>query len=187
MVNVFLWVAVIVIAIVLFVYAVIIFNGLVHLRNNIKKAAANIDVLLKQRSDELPNLVETVKAYASYEKQTLSKLTRIRTAALQASSMGQKAAAENQLEEAFKSLFAVAENYPELKANTNFLQLQKRLSELETSIADRRAYYNNSVNNFNARIQSIPDIVVARALNYAAQEFFEASDEDRKVVGVRIS
>lgn len=182
--SLFLWIAIIVVAAILLGYVVTIFNGLIRLKNNIKKAASNIDVLLKQRSDELTKLLESVKGYMKYEKDVLTEVTKARTAVTGASSMKEKAAANNQLDSVFKTLFAVAENYPKLQASESFKQLQERISSLEDSIADRREFYNDSVNNFNIRIESIPDIVVARMLGYTQQELFEASAEDRKDVKI---
>ena len=165
-------------------YGVAIFNGLIRLKNNIKKSWGNIDVLLKQRSDELPKLIASVKGYMKHEKGVLTKVTEARTAFLNAGNVKQKAAADNMISGALKSIFAVAENYPDLKANDNFIQLQKRISAVENEIADRREFYNDSVNNYNIRIQSIPDVVVARMLGYTAEEMFEVSAADRKDVEV---
>jgi LemA protein len=165
-------------------YFVTIYNGLIKLKNNIKKAWSNIDVLLKQRSDELPKLVDTVKGYMKHEKELLENVTRARTSFLNASSVTETAAADNMITGALKSLFAVAENYPELKANENFMQLQSRISGIENEIADRREFYNDSVNQYNIRIQSIPDVIVAKMLNYTDEEMFEVSEADKQDVKI---
>ena len=177
-------VAVILLAVILVVYAVSIFNGLIRLKNNIKKSWANIDVLLKQRSDELPKLISSVKGYMKHEKGVLAELTKARTAFLNATTMAKKAAADSAISGALKSLFAVAEAYPKLRANENFLQLQQRISGLENELADRREFYNDSVNTFNIRIQSIPDIVVAKLLGYTEEQMFKVAEAEKKDVKV---
>ena len=166
-------------------YVIAIFNGLIRLKNNIKKSWANINVLLKQRSDELPKLINSVKGYMKHEKGLLTEITKARTSFLNAKTMSQKAASDNVLSGALKSLFAVAENYPNLKANENFMQLQGRISGIENELADRREFYNDSTNSFNIRIQSIPDIIVARLMGYKEQEMFKVSEEDKKDVEVK--
>lgn len=171
----------------LLIYVVIIYNGLVRLRNDIDKAWANIDVLLKQRHDELPNLVATVKGYMQYEQQTLERITQARTAFTQATTVGQKAQADLLVTGALRGLFAVAENYPDLKANTNFLQLQKRISELEDMIADRREFFNDDVNTYNVRIQQLPDVLIASLMGLQKKEMFKVSDEDRRQVEIDLA
>ena len=166
-------------------YVIAVFNGLVRLKNNIKKSWANIDVLLKQRSDELPKLIESVKGYMKHEKGTLTELTKARTAFMKATSMSGKAKADNMLTGALKSLFAVAENYPDLKANQNFIQLQDRISSIESELADRREFYNDSANTYNIRIQVFPDVIVARMLGYTEQEMFKVSEADKQDVEVK--
>lgn len=168
----------------LVIYAVSIFNGLIRLKNDIKKSFANIDVLLKQRYDELPKLINTVKGYMKHEKSLLTDITKARSLYSNAKSMGDKAKADNMLTGALKTLFAVAENYPTLKANENFMQLQGRISGIENELADRREFYNDSVNQFNIRIQSIPDVVVARILGYTEEAMFKAGAEEKKDVKV---
>jgi len=171
----------------LLVYIVIIYNGLVRLRNDIDKAWANIDVLLKQRHDELPNLVATCKGYMQYEQQTLERVTQARTAYMRASTVGEKAQADLLTTGALRGLFAVAENYPDLKANNNFLQLQKRISELEDMIADRREFFNDDVNTYNVRIQQLPDVIIAKMMNLPHREMFKVSDEDRRQVEIDLA
>jgi LemA protein len=166
------------------IYIIILFNGLVRLRNENDRAWANIDVLLKQRHDEIPNLVETVKGYMQHEQQTLLAVTQARAASVSAGSVGQKAVADLQMASALRGLFAVGENYPELKANDNFLKLQNRISELEERIADRREFFNDDVNTYNTRIGQIPDVFVASFMNLKPRPMFKVSDADRKLVEV---
>jgi LemA protein len=168
------------------IYAAMIFNGLITLKNDIAKAWANIDILLKQRHDELPNLVEVCKGYMNYERDTFEKVTQARTLYQQAISVGQKAEADRSTTTAVRGLFAVAENYPLLKANENFLKLQSRITELESEIADRREYYNDSVNTFNIRIQEIPDTFVAAFMNLKLQPMFKVEEAERAPVGISI-
>jgi LemA protein len=166
------------------IYTVILYNGLVRLRNENDRAWANIDVLLKQRHDEIPNLVETVKGYMQHEQLTLLAVTQARAASMNAASIGQKAVADLKMNNALRGLFAVAESYPQLKANDNFLKLQNRISELEERIADRREFFNDDVNTYNTRIGQIPDVFVASFLSLKPRAFFKVSDEDRKLVEV---
>ncbi len=177
-------VGIVVVLAIIIAYIITIFNGLITLKNNISKSSANIDVLLKQRNDEVPNLVATVKGYAKHEKEVLENITKARTAMLQASGMAQKAAANEQLSGMLKSLFAVAENYPQLKANENFLALQKRISQIEDMIADRREFYNDSVTNYNIRIKQFPDVIVANMMHSKKQPLFKATEAERQVVKV---
>lgn len=185
--------AIIVLIVLLFIvaiavgYFITIYNGLVRLKNNIKKSWSNIDVLLKQRHDELPKLVKVCESYMQYEKKTLENITKARSAYNNAGSVKEKAKADNMIAGALKTLFAVAENYPELKANENFMQLQNRITSLEDNIADRREFYNESVNNYNIRIAQIPDVIVARMLGYQNETLFEVREEDRRDVDINIS
>src|SRR5579863_8438140 len=167
------------------VYAVILYNELVRLRNENDRAWANIDVLLKQRHDEIPNLVETVKGYMQHEQQTLLAVTRARAASMNAASIGQKAQADAMMTGALRGLFAVAENSPQLKANDNFLKLQGRISELEDRIADRREFFNDDVNTYNTRIGQIPEVFVASFMSLKPRSLFQVSDDDRKLVEVK--
>jgi LemA protein len=161
-------------------YAVSIYNGLIALRNNVSRAWANIDVLLKQRHDELPKLVKTCEGYMQHERAVFDKLSEARAALAGARGVGERAGAENLLTRALGQFFAVAEAYPQLKADQSFLQLQSRISEIENQIADRREFYNDSVTVFNVRIQQIPDVVVANWLNFQPSELFQVSAEDRE-------
>lgn len=176
--------AVALVLVVIVFYFVTIYNGLVQLKNNIKKSLANIDVLLKQRADELPKLVDTVKGYIKHEKGVLENVTKARTAFMNAKNIHEKAAADNMLTGALKTLFAVSENYPQLKANENFNQLQNRISSIENELADRREFYNDSVNTYNIRIQTIPDVVIANMLRYTSEEMFKATEQERKDVKI---
>ena len=169
------------------IYIIILYNGLVRLRNENDRAWANIDVLLKQRHDEIPNLVETVKGYMQHEQQTLLAVTQARAASMNAASISQKALADLKMMNALRGLFVVAENYPQLKANENFLKLQARISELEERIADRREFFNDDVNSYNTRIGQIPDVFVASFMELKPRAFFKVSDEDRKLVGVKFA
>ena len=164
----------------------IIYNGLVRLKNNIRKSWANIDVLLKQRSDEVPNLVASVKGYMDHERNTLEALTKARTDVLQATTLSKKAVAHEVISGSLKTIFAVAENYPNLKANENFLKLQTRITAIEDELADRREFYNDSVNIYNIRIHSIPDMIIARMMKCTDEQLFKASEEDKKVVPVHL-
>jgi LemA protein len=169
------------------VYLITIYNSLVRLRNDIEKAWANIDVLLKQRHDELPKLIETCKGYMQYEQKTLQAVTAARTAFMNANTVAEKAQADNFMTGALKSLFAVAENYPELKANNNFMQLQSRISELEEKIADRREFFNDDVNTYNIRIQQLPDVFIAGMMGLQHKDMFKVTEEDRRDVEVKLS
>ena len=169
------------------IYIVILYNELVRLRNDNDRAWANIDVLLKQRHDEIPNLVETVKGYMQHEQQTLLAVTQARAASISAATIGQKAQAELVMTGALRGLFAVAENYPQLKANENFLRLQNRISELEERIADRREFFNDDVNTYNTRIRQIPDVFLAGMMALKPREMFKASEDDRKLIEVGFS
>ena len=174
-----------IIVIIIFVgYYFSIYNSLVRLRNNIDKAWSNIDVLLKQRHDELTKLLKTVKGYMKYEKDLLQRITEARSVYMNARSVGEKANADNMISGALKTLFAVAENYPDLKANQNFMQFQHRITEIENMIADRREFYNDSVNTFNIRIEQIPYVWIARRLGYTRREMFKATEADKKDVEI---
>ncbi|HUI30068.1 MAG TPA: LemA family protein [Candidatus Acidoferrales bacterium] len=178
-------VIVLLIVIVLVGSLVSIYNSLIFLKNNISKAWSNIDVLLKQRHDELTKLMDSVKGYMNFERDVLIRVTQARSAYAQAKTIPEKAQADNMMTSALKSLFAVSENYPELKADEMFVQFQNRISEIESQIADRREFYNDSVNTFNIRIAQIPYVFIARLLNYTPQEFFKAADADKQDVAVR--
>ncbi len=161
-------------------YFLSIYNSLIEMKNNIGRSWANIDVLLKQRHDELPKLVKVCEAYMQHERAVFDKLSEARGAIAQARTVGQRADAENQMTRALGQFFAVAENYPDLKANQGFTALQQRISELENQIADRREFYNDTVTMFNTRIQQIPDLWVASGMNLQNAELFKIDDRDRQ-------
>jgi LemA protein len=166
------------------IYAVIVYNGLVRLQNEMGRAWANIDVLLKQRHDEIPNLVACVKGYMDHERSTLEAVTAARAASLGASSIPQKATAELQLTSALRSLFGVAEQYPQLEADQNFLDLQKRIADLEERIADRREFFNDDVNTYNTRIAQLPDAFLASYMRLQPRQMFKVDERDREQVDV---
>ena len=172
-------VAIIVGAIVLLVVLALIlsYNGLVRLRNRIDNAWSQIDVQLKRRYDLIPNLVETVKGYAAHERQVFENVTQARANAISAQGPAQQAEAENVLSGALKSLFAVAEAYPELKANQNFLSLQEELTSTEDRVAYARQFYNDSVLSYNNKLQTFPRNVIAGMFNFETREYFEGEPE----------
>ncbi len=172
------------IVVVLVVYAVVLYNGLIKLRNRIENAWAQIDVQLRRRYDLIPNLVETVKGYATHERDTLEAVTQARAAAMDAGGVADQATAENMITSALKSLFAVSEAYPDLKANSGFLQLQEELSGTEGRIAYARQFYNDTVFRYNTKIQSFPALVIAGPLQFREREYFEADDTSRGPVQV---
>ena len=165
-------------------YVVTVYNGLIVVSRDIDKSWANIDVLLKQRHDEIPKLIKVCEGYMKYERETLEKITAARTACIQAKSVGESTQAEGDLAKSLRTLFAVAENYPDLKANQNFTQLQQRVSYLESQIADRREFYNDTVNTYNIRINEIPDLFVARMLKMQPKELFRVIEEEKKDVDI---
>ena len=163
-------------------YAVGIYNALVRLSNNIDKAWSNIDVILKQRHDELPKLVDVCNSYMKHERETLEGVTNARSAYSRSTSVDDKAKAENQITMALGKLFAVAEQYPDLKANQEFLNVQQRISALEDTIADRREFYNDCINVYNIRIEQIPAVWVAQQTGYRARPLLTVAQSDRQDV-----
>ncbi len=166
-------------------YFIVGYNGLVRLRNRIQGAWAQIDVQLRRRYDLIPNLVETVKGYATHEKGTFEAVTAARANAINAQGPAQQAAAENMISGALKSLFAVAEAYPDLKANQNFLSLQEELTSTEGRIAYARQFYNDEVLKLNTKIQVFPTSILAGMFGFTAHEYFEADDTSRGPVSVQ--
>jgi len=166
--------------------AIVIYNKLVRLKNTVKSSWSDIDVQCKKRYDLVPNLVETVKGYASHEKSVFEKVTQARSIAMQATSPGEMARAENLFRDTLKSLFAVAEAYPELKANASFLQLQTQLQEVENNIEYARRYYNAVVRDYNIAVESFPSNLIASQFNFKQAELFqlEAPEVERKAVKV---
>lgn len=182
------WYIVLGVIVVVIVYAIIIYNQLVVLKHGVSKAWSNIDVLLKQRHDELPKLVETCRQYMQFEQETLERVMRARAAVASAreqGDVGRVGAAESELRIGLGNLFAVAEAYPELTANESFQHLQTRISGLENSIADRREFYNEAVNNNNVRIEQFPDVLVARLFGFVAAALLEFSEQEKADVDLR--
>src|SRR6202795_2942298 len=173
------------ILVVIVILLIGMYNSLVQLRVRADNAWSDIDVQLKRRHDLIPNLVETVKGYAAHEKGTFENIAKLRSQAMQATTPEGKAVAENQLSGALKSLFAVAENYPELKASEEFTQLQGSLSQTEDSIQNARRYYNAVERDFNTKLQSFPTNIIAGMFGYTGRQFFETTDVDREPVAVK--
>jgi len=174
---------IVVAAVVLWVIAV--FNGLIRLKNSTDEAWSDIDVQLKRRHDFIPNLIETVKGYAAHEKQAFESVTNARAKAMGAQGIEEKGKAENMLSGTLKTLFAVAESYPELKANQNFLQLQTELSDTENKIQAARRFYNGNVRDLNIKIETFPSRIIAGMLGFKKREFFEAEAGEKEVPQVK--
>jgi LemA protein len=172
-------IVIVVVLVLIGLYAIVSYNRLVSLRNRIENAWAQIDVQLKRRYDLIPNLVETVKGYAAHERETLDAVINARNAGMNAQGPHDQAAAENQITGALKSLFALSEAYPDLKANQNFSQLQEELTGTEGRIAYARQFYNDTVYRYNTKIQSFPANVLAGAFRFSEREYFQADDESR--------
>ncbi|MEK7511590.1 MAG: LemA family protein [Patescibacteria group bacterium] len=171
--------------VVLAVWLIAVYNGLIRQKNRVDEAFSDIDVQLKRRYDLIPNLVETVKGYMQHESGTLEKVVAARSAAMNAGGLEQKAQAENMLSSTLKSLFALSENYPDLKASQNFLQLQDELSDTENKIQASRRFYNANVRDFNTKIQVFPTNIINSMLNFKAYEFFGADEKEREAVQVK--
>ncbi len=182
MVSVLMIAAGVVVFIVLFV--IFLYNSLIRLRNQVKNSFAQIDVQLKRRNDLIPNLVESVKGYMKHEKSLLENVTKARASMLSAKTMEGKVKASNMISESLKSIFAVAENYPTLKANENFLQLQEEITGTENKISYARQHYNDIVMAFNTKIETFPNGMFARQLNFSKEPLFEAAAGERKNVKV---
>src|SRR5256714_2204433 len=178
------WIILFVLVLVL-VFVIAMYNSLVQLRVRTDSAWSDIDVQLKRRHDLIPNLVETVKGYAAHEKGTFENIAKFRSQAMQANTPADKAVAENQLSGALKSLFAVSENYPELKASEEFTQLQGSLSQTEDSIQNSRRYYNAVVRDLNTQIQVFPTNILAGMFGFQQRQFFEVEAADREPVAVK--
>ena len=163
-----------------------VYNGLIQVKENIKKSWANIDVLLMQRSDEIPKLIKILKSFVKHEKKMFDNIMDARTSYLGANSVSEKADADNQISEALKSVFAISEAYPDLGSNDNFLKLQERISGIENAIADRRELYNESVNNYNIRIKSLPDMFIANTLGLAQEEMFKVQENKKKDIDINL-
>ena len=176
---------ILIVIVVLAIAIIVIYNGLIKLKNRVDEAWSDIDVQLKRRYDLIPNLVNTVKGYATHEKELFEKVTAARTAAMGAGTPAQKEQAENMLSGTLKSLFAVAENYPDLKANQNFLELQRELTDTEDKIQAARRFYNGNVRDFNTQIQVFPTNIFAGMLNFTNRDFFAADEGEKGVVDVK--
>jgi len=168
------------IVVLLVLWTILTYNRFVTLRNRVKEAWADIDVQLKRRYDLIPNLLETVKGYATHERELLEKVTQARTQAMRAQTIKERGDAENALSQTLKSLFAVSENYPQLKASENFLELQRELTDTEDKIQASRRFYNGNVRDFNTLLQSFPQNAVAGIFNFKAAEFFEITEVAEK-------
>jgi len=173
------------IIIILVLFFIFQYNSLVKLKNQAEEAWSSIDVQLKRRYDLIPNLVETVKGYAKHEKETLENVIKARNMAINAKNIDEKAEAENFLTNTLKSIFALSENYPDLKANQNFLQLQNTLNEIEDNIQNARRYYNAVVRDLNTKIESFPSNIVANVFNFKKRDYFEISAEEKEPVKVK--
>jgi len=163
------------------------YNKFIKLKNQVDESWSGIDVQLKRRYDLIPNLVETVKGYAKHEKETLENVIKARNMAKNATNVEEKAQAENMLTGALKTIFALAENYPDLKANENFLNLQNTLNEIEDNIQNARRYYNAVVRDYNILCESFPSVIIANMFNFKKREFFEIEEKERENVKVSFS
>lgn len=173
----------IIVVIVLFIWFA--YNGLITAKIRVSEAFSEIDVQLKRRTDLIPNLVETVKGYAAHEKEVFENVTNARASLMSAKGTTEKAEANNQLTQSLKSLFAVSENYPDLKASNNFMELQQELSDTENKIAYARQFYNSTVQDYNTKLQVFPTVVFANMLNFKPADFFAATEEEKKAVQVK--
>lgn len=177
----FFWIALAVVAVVAIMY----YNRFVRLRNKVEESWSGVDVQLKRRYDLIPNLLETVKGYAKHEKELFENVTKARTMAMSAEKVGDQSAAENMLSQSLKSLFAVAENYPDLKANANFQQFQQQLSQIEEQIQLARRYYNAVVRDNNNAVETFPGVLLAGPFDFHTFEYFEAGAAERENVQVK--
>lgn len=174
----------VIVAVLIVLWLIGVYNGLIRLKNRVDEAWSDIDVQLKRRYDLIPNLINTVKGYATHEKELLEKVTQARAQAINAGTVEEHQQAENMLTEALKSVFAVAESYPDLKANQNFLELQKELADTENKIQASRRFYNGNVRDFNTKIEVFPNNLIAGKLNFSKREFFEAEAGEKENIKV---
>ncbi|MFA6255488.1 MAG: LemA family protein [Patescibacteria group bacterium] len=179
-----LWIILVIVAVII-LWLIFVFNSLIRLKNRTQEAFSDIDVQLKRRHDLIPNLIETVKGYATHEKELFEKVTQARSAAINASGVTEKGKAENMLSQTLKSIFAVAENYPDLKASQNFLKLQDELSDTENKIQAARRFYNGNVRDFNTKIEVVPNNLVAGILGFKKFDFFQAEAGEKENVAVK--
>lgn len=170
---------------VLIIWGILSYNGLVTVKNRVDEAWSDIDVQLKRRYDLIPNLVNTVKGYAAHEKELLEKITEARSQAMSATAPADKEKAENMLSGTLKSLFAVAENYPDLKANQNFLELQRELTDTEDKIQAARRFYNGNVRDLNIKIEAFPTNIIASMMHFTKREFFQMDESEKEPVKVQ--
>ena len=177
---IFVVIFILVVAIVLAIVAAVLYNDLVKLRQNVKNAWSQIDVQLQRRYDLIPNLVETVKGYMEHENATLTKVTDLRNAWANASTLAEKARIDDQLSSAIKTIFAVSENYPDLKANQNFIQLQQELTNTEDKLSFSRQFYNDSVTKYNTKIELVPSNLIASMFHFKPEELFKIDSEEAK-------
>lgn len=175
----------ILLGVVIISFLINLYNKLVMLKFNVDKAYGNIDVVLKQRADEIPNLVTVAKHFMNYEENLLTRLTELRTFYNNSTDANKKTEIANETSKALSSFFAVSENYPELKSNNNFLELQKRISDLENKIADRREFFNDSVNLYNIGIHEFPNVILAKMLGYKDKTLLEITNEEKQYDGVQ--
>jgi LemA protein len=182
MIIIYILIAVVV---VIAFWLIAVYNGLIKLKNRVDESFSDIDVQLKRRYDLIPNLVEAVKGYMKHEAGTLEKVVQARASAMNAGSMADKAKSENMLSDTLKSLFALSENYPDLKASANFLKLQDELSDTENKIQAARRFYNGQVRDFNTKIQVFPNNMISNMLGFKAYEFFGADEKERENVQVK--
>lgn len=175
------------VAVILFLYLIGTYNSFIVLKTRIQEALSGIDVQLKRRAELIPNIVETVKGYAKHEKGIFEDVSKARSALMSAGTLQEKASANNQVAGALKSLFAVAEAYPDLKANTNFQDLQRQLEDTEDKVAYSRQFYNSNVLELNSKIQLFPSNVIANMFGFKAFDFFAANEEEKKAVKVSFS
>ncbi|MFH1315165.1 MAG: LemA family protein [Candidatus Uhrbacteria bacterium] len=181
---VYIWIPIVVIVVIAF-WLILTYNGLIRIRNRVKEAWSDIEVQLKRRYDLIPNLVNAIKGYTKHEEGVFTKVTEARAAAMSAKTPGEHAKTENMLSETLKSLFAVTENYPELKASQNFLQLQNELTDTENKIQASRRFYNGIVRDFNTKVQVFPTNIIANMLGFKQAEFFDAPDEVNETPNVK--
>ena len=173
------------ILVVLVLYLVGTYNGFIVLRTRIQEALSGIDVQLKRRADLIPNVVESVKGYAKHEKSVFTEVTQARASLMKAGTLGEKAKANDQLSGALKSLFAVAEAYPQLQASANFQELQRQLEDTEDKVAYSRQFYNSNVLDFNSKLQMFPTNIIANSMGFKTFEFFQAEEEAKKSIKVK--
>lgn len=182
-----IWIGIIIIGVILLglaLYVMSTYNGLIRMKNKIEEALATIEAYLKKRYDLIPNLVETVKGYAKHEKQTFTDVIEARNKVMSAVGFDEMSKTENMLKDTMKSLFALAENYPELKANENFLDLQNQLTKVEDDILQSRKYYNAVVKSFNTKIETFPNSIIANAFKFEKREYYKINEEEKQNISI---